>query len=64
LFWSATTLNLIETGANMPFTKNKRLDTGDSFPEITFQSITGYTFDLPKEFTDAWSVVLLYRGDW
>ena len=45
----------------MTFAENKRLDTGDSFP---FDSITGYTFELPKEFAGSWGIVLLYRGEW
>jgi len=57
-------LKLNQTGASMPFTEKARLDTGDSFPEITFKSITGYAFELPKEFTGSWGVVLLYRGGW
>jgi hypothetical protein len=48
----------------MSFKKTAKLDTGDSFPEITFKSITGYSFELPEEFTGSWSLVLLYRGGW
>ena len=48
----------------MTFTKQNRLDTGDSFPEITFNSITGYSFNMPKDFDGSWGIVLLYRGEW
>jgi len=41
-----------------------KLDTKDSFPELTFKSITGYNFLLPNEFKDSWGVVLFYRGGW
>ncbi len=29
-----------------------------------FKSITGFTFELPNEFTGSWGLVLLYRGGW
>ncbi len=48
----------------MSFTEKKRLDTGDTFPEMSFKSISGYSFELPCEFTGSWGVVLLYRGGW
>lgn len=41
-----------------------RLDTGDRFPELSCKSITGYTFELPKEFAGSWGIVLFYRGQW
>ena len=41
-----------------------RLDTKETFAELTFKSITGYDYLLPKEFKDSWSLVLLYRGGW
>lgn len=51
-------------GAIMSFTEKTRLDTGDTFPEMSFKSITGYSFELPSEFAGSWGVVLLYRGGW
>lgn len=48
----------------MPFTEKNRLNTGDPFPSISLNSITGYTFELPNEFADSWGIVLFYRGGW
>lgn len=48
----------------MTFLRKSQLNTGDKFPEMSMDSITGYSFDLPKEFTGSWGIVLLYRGDW
>ena len=51
-------------GLNMSFIEKNRLDTGDPFPEISFNSITGYNFKLPNDFAGSWGIVLLYRGEW
>ena len=48
----------------MSFTGKPLLDTGDSFPEMSLNSITGYSFELPKVFAGSWAIVLFYRGEW
>jgi len=48
----------------MSFTEKTRLDTGDPFPEVSLNSITGYAFELPNEFAGSWGIFLLYRGEW
>ncbi len=49
----------------MPFlSEGKRLDTKDLFPDISFKSITGYSFELPDAFKGSWCVLLIYRGGW
>jgi hypothetical protein len=44
--------------------KSSILDSGDMFPEITFQTITGKEVVLPKDFGNGWSLFLVYRGHW
>jgi len=36
------------------------LDTGDIFPELTFATLNGIDFTLPKDLTE-WTVFLVYR---
>ena len=61
----ALKIGALTNGANMPFlTEGMRLDTGDLFPEISFKSITGYSFELPDAFKGSWCVLLIYRGGW
>lgn len=48
----------------MSFRETPRLDTGDHFPEMSLNSITGFPFELPSEFAGSWGIVLLYRGEW
>lgn len=42
----------------------KRLDAGDSFPEITLQFADGATRAFPQRTADAYTVLLVYRGVW
>jgi len=41
-----------------------RLDTGDSFPDISVTVTTGHKLQLSDGFVGEWAVVLFYRGDW
>jgi len=40
------------------------LDTGDRFPELDLQLISGRTLRLPQELEEGYSVIFLYRGHW
>lgn len=40
------------------------LDTGDRFPELDLQLISGRTLKLPQEFEEGYSVIFFYRGYW
>jgi len=42
----------------------RRLDTGDSFPNLTIRMLGGDAINLPKDVTGHWCVVLFYRGYW
>ena len=42
----------------------KRLDAGDSFPEIALQFAGGASRAFPAKTADAYSVLLVYRGVW
>ncbi len=42
----------------------RRLDTGDSFPQLTIRRLGGDTINLPDDVVGSWSVVLFYRGHW
>ena len=42
----------------------KRLDAGDSFPEITLQFVDGASRVFPNKMSDAYSALLVYRGVW
>jgi peroxiredoxin len=44
--------------------QTKMHDTGDFFPVIEFETITGETVVLPGDLIGKWSVVLFYRGQW
>ena len=41
-----------------------RLDSGDTFPELTLQDLDDSDITLPDAFGDGWGVVLMYRGHW
>ena len=41
-----------------------RLQDGDRFPDLSAQLVGGGTLNVPADLAGAWSVVLLYRGDW
>ena len=40
------------------------LDSGDRFPPLEMDSVSGERIVLPGEFMGKWSVFLLYRGHW
>ena len=42
----------------------KKLDSGDTFPELKLNLVNGTSLTFPKEFIDVWSVLLIYRGSW
>lgn len=45
--------------------KNCRiLDTGDTFPEMRFNSVEGEVISLPDYFGERWNILLFYRGQW
>ena len=41
-----------------------KLDSGDRFPDLELQPVSGGTRRLSALAAGGWSVVLLYRGDW
>ncbi len=40
------------------------LDTGDRFPALEMDSVSGERIILPVDFMGKWNVLLLYRGHW
>ena len=42
----------------------RRLDTGDTFPQLTIRMLGGDTINLPVDVAGHWSVVLFNRGHW
>src|SRR5262245_47232538 len=40
------------------------LHNGDTFPELTVQSVGGGTISLPGDLAGSFGVVLIYRGSW
>lgn len=40
------------------------LDTGDFFPEMEFDTVSGEKIVLPRDFGQRWNVLLFYRGHW
>jgi len=48
----------------MSRSNSRILDTGDSFPKLTFGSIDGGVITLPADFGDRWNILLFYRGHW
>lgn len=41
-----------------------RLDTGDTFPDLTVPAVGGGTISLPGDLAGSFGVVLIYRGAW
>ena len=41
-----------------------KLDRGDPFPEIELFLANEDKLTIPDQFTDAWSVIIIYRGNW
>lgn len=48
----------------MAKTATKVLDSGDSFPNLTFKTIDGQTIQTENHLKGSWNVVLFYRGFW
>ncbi len=42
----------------------RKLDTGDHFPELEFDTISGSKIVLPGNLAGVWTVLLFYRGHW
>ena len=40
------------------------LDSGDRFPQLTFETVAHGRLTLPGAFGDGWAVFLAYRGHW
>ncbi|MBI3827328.1 MAG: hypothetical protein HY294_15145 [Candidatus Rokubacteria bacterium] len=40
------------------------LDSGDRFPQLTFDTVAHGRLTLPEAFGEGWSVFLAYRGHW
>lgn len=43
---------------------SKKLGIGDTFPNMTFNLVSGGTLALPGGLGSKYSVVLFYRGHW
>lgn len=41
-----------------------KLDTGDTFPELTLQVLDRGAMTLPRDLAGRYNVVLFYRGHW
>ncbi len=41
-----------------------RLDTGDTFPGLTFNLLDGNRVTLPEYGSGSWRILLVYRGNW
>jgi hypothetical protein len=40
------------------------LDTGDRFPDLEFNLVSGEKMLLPRDLGNRWRVLLIYRGHW
>lgn len=40
------------------------LDTGDLFPVMELDSVSGEKIILPEDFDRRWTILLFYRGHW
>jgi hypothetical protein len=40
------------------------LDSGDMFPQLKMQLVSGEKLKLPEAIGEAYGVILLYRGHW
>lgn len=41
-----------------------KLDTGDTFPDLTLRLVGDGTLSLPDDFAADYNVMLFYRGHW
>ena len=48
----------------MAQTLSKKLDAGDTFPDLALSLTDGKGIKVPAGTQGKWAVVLLYRGDW
>jgi len=48
----------------MPRMSEAILDSGDTFPTMSFNKAGGGQLKLPDDVAGDWGVVLLYRGHW
>lgn len=42
----------------------KKLETGDTFPQLKLKAAGGQDFVLPDEINSDYAIVLFYRGHW
>ena len=43
---------------------NTKLDAGNSFPQLSFQTLDGTSLTVPINQQEQWTIFLLYRGEW
>ena len=43
---------------------SKKLEGGDTLPDVTLQLVGGDTLNLPADMETPYGVVLFYRGHW
>ncbi len=41
-----------------------KLDSGDTFPDLTLRDLDDNDVTIPEVFGDGWGIVLMYRGHW
>ena len=56
--------NLLKEEKMMGRISKNLLDTGDLFPRIDLQTLSGKTLSLPKDIGDGYGILLIYRGHW
>ncbi len=62
---SKEAVKFIERGDFKMARENDRmLDTGDFFPEMEFDTVSGEKIVLPRDFGQRWNVLLFYWGHW
>lgn len=42
----------------------EKLNTGDAFPKLTLNTVSGSTIELPAGLSTKYKVILFYRGHW
>ena len=45
-------------------TMGEKLNTGDTFPSLALQLVSGGTMMLPNDLNSNYRVILFYRGHW
>jgi hypothetical protein len=56
-------LNFIKE-ENMARFEGTRMDSGERFPAIDFETLPGTGLHLPEGLGDGYKVLLVYRGQW